>query len=231
MGYTSHPIGMTYLYPVPILTKANDPLFDGPADWVSPGFDDEAEFGKGRWRTNPPANDGKKVVISDTDHYSPFGSDALWAWKSFLRGHHPILYDFGIIDPANPLDPSFGVPPYESYEPARYAMGDTRRFAERMALAEMTPRGDLNSTGYALANPGKEYLVLDPGETTEPFSVTLTKGTYTVEWYNVDSRETVETEAISIEQDGAQRFSSPFGVASPVVLYLRQSGARSQEPV
>ena len=35
--------------------------------------------------------------------------------------------DFGIIDVVHPLDPSLGVPPYESYEPARYAMGDTLR--------------------------------------------------------------------------------------------------------
>jgi hypothetical protein len=74
-----------------------------------------------RWRTDPPANDGAKVILSDTDHYSPFGSDALWAWKSLLRGDHPVLYDFGIIDVVHPLDPSFGVPAYESYEPARLA--------------------------------------------------------------------------------------------------------------
>jgi hypothetical protein len=24
-------------------------------------------------------------------------ADALWAWKSFLRGHHPILTDMGLI--------------------------------------------------------------------------------------------------------------------------------------
>ena len=49
-------------------------------------------------------------MITDTDHYAPGKGDALWAWKSFLRGHHPILMDFGIIDVVNPLDPSLGVP-------------------------------------------------------------------------------------------------------------------------
>jgi hypothetical protein len=44
-----------------------------------------------RWLEDPPAADGGKVVISDTDHYAPGNGDALWAWKSFLRGHHPIL--------------------------------------------------------------------------------------------------------------------------------------------
>ena len=86
---------------------------------------------------NPPANDGRKVVITDTDHYAPGQGDALWAWKSFLRGHHPILMDFGIIAGVNPPDPSAGspgVPPYDSFEAGRYAMGDTLRYAEKMNL-------------------------------------------------------------------------------------------------
>ena len=39
---------------------------------------------------------------------------------------------------------------------------ETRRFAERMHLIDMRPRDDLSSTGYVLANPGREYLVLQP---------------------------------------------------------------------
>ena len=50
-------------------------------------------------------------------------------------------------------------------------MGDTLRFAERMNLIAMEPRGDLSSTGYALANPGEEYLVL--GGTPDPLSLPL----------------------------------------------------------
>jgi hypothetical protein len=69
-------------------------------------------------------------------------------------------------------------------------MGDTVRFAERMRLVEMEPRGDLTSTGYALANEGEEYLVLQPNEAAEPFTVTPEAGTYRVEWFGVDSRET-----------------------------------------
>ena len=54
------------------------------------------------------------------------------------------------------------MPPFEFYEPARYAMGDTRRYAERVSLVDMEPRTDVASTGFALANPGQEYLVLEP---------------------------------------------------------------------
>ena len=124
-------------YPVPDQAKVNDPLFDSPADWISPGFDDE--LFTGRWFTRPPANDGRKVVIADTDHFAPGGGDALWAWKTFLRGHNPILMDFGIIDVVNPLDPSLGVPSYESFEPARCAMGDTLRYARRVRLSRWSP--------------------------------------------------------------------------------------------
>jgi hypothetical protein len=98
-GYDKHPIGMTMQFPVAVQSKVNGPLFNGPADWISPGFDDMAHPGfalRSRWFTDPPANDGTKVVITDTDHYASGAGDALWAWKSFLRGHNPILMDFGI---------------------------------------------------------------------------------------------------------------------------------------
>ena len=232
-GYTPHPIGMTMQFPVADQTKVNAPLYASAADWISPGYDDEIFTGGGhpmapnsppsRWYADPPAADGSKVIITDTDHYAPGKGDALWAWKSFLRGHHPILMDFGIIDVVHPLDPSLGIPPYELYEPARLAMGDTRRFADRMSLVDMTPRGDLTSTGYALANPGKEYLVLQPAESGEAFTVTVSAGTYSAEWFSVTSRETTKAAPVNAERNGEQRFS-PVGKPGPSVLYLKSTG-------
>jgi hypothetical protein len=172
---------------------------------------------------DPPASDGTKVVITDTDHYAPGLGDALWAWKSFLRGHNPILMDFGIIDVVNPLDPSLGVPSYESFEPVRYAMGDTLSFAQRMTLGEMEPRGDLSSTGYVLANPGEEYLVLQPSEAADPFTLMLEAGAYTVEWYSVTSRELTEEATVTVPSDGSVSFTAPFD-GGPAVLYLKHEG-------
>ncbi len=229
MRYDRHPIGMTMQFPVAVQTKVNDPLLNSPADWMSPGYDDEIFTGGGhpmapgsppsRWYDNPPAADGAKVVITDTDHYAPGKGDALWAWKSFLRGHHPILMDFGIIDVVNPLDPSLGVPPFEFYEPARSAMGDTLRYAERMNLIDMTPRADLSSPGYALANPGEEYLILQPTDSGDPFTVKLAPGAYRVEWFSLDRRETTSAGTATADGDATLRFTSPFG-AGPCVLYL-----------
>jgi hypothetical protein len=229
-GHDAHPIGMTMQYPVPDQSRVNDPLFNSPADWISPGFDDELFTGS-RWYRNPPASDGTKVVITDTDHYAPGSGDALWAWKSFLRGHHPILMDFGIIDVANPPDPSVGEPSYESFEPARYAMGDTLAFAQRMDLIAMTPRDDLSSTGYVLANPGEEYLVLQPAETGDPFTVTLDAGTYTSEWYDVSSRDRRRVGQVVVDSDGSVSFTAPFAEPGPVALHLKRAAFAAPDEV
>ena len=70
-GTSKHPIGMTMQFPVADQTKVNDPLFNSPADWISPGYDDEI-FADGRpsdgaWQpavalvsmTRPPATAGR----------------------------------------------------------------------------------------------------------------------------------------------------------------------------
>jgi hypothetical protein len=237
MGYDRHPIGMTMQFPVPEQTKVNEPLYASRAEWISPGYDDEvfADGGhpmapgspQSRWLEDPPAADGRKVVISDIDHYARHG-DALWAWKSFLRGHHPILMDYGIIGGVNPPDPSAGGPmSYAAFEPARYAMGDTLRFAERMNLIEMEPRDDLSSTGLVLANPGQEYLVLEPSGADGPFTVRLAAGTYTVEWFGVDSRQTMGAGEVTVERDERLGFTAPLAGTEPAVLYLRRAARRS----
>ena len=133
--------------------------------------------------------------------------------------------DFGIIDVVHPLDPSLGVPSYGSFEAARYAMGDTLAFAERMRLIEMEPRGDVSSTGYALASPGMEYLVLEPSGTAGAFTVTLAPGTYTVQWHGVDSRETAGAGEVTVSGPGATSFSAPFAAGGPAVVYLKAAGS------
>jgi hypothetical protein len=231
-GYDPHPIGMTMQFPVPEQTKVNEPLLASRAEWISPGYDDDvfADGGnpmmpgspQSHWLEDPPPADGRKVVISDTDHYAPGGGDALWAWRSFLRGHHPILMDFGIIAGVNPPDPSAGGPmSYAAFEPARHAMGDTLRFAERMDLLRMEPRDDLSSTGYALANPGREYLVLQPDGAAGSFTVQLEPGTYTAEWFGVEGRTTVPAGAATVEGPTATGFTPPAELSGPAVLYLK----------
>src|SRR6185369_12113007 len=198
------------------------------AEWISPGYDDDI-FATGghpmapgsppsRWYSDPPIADGGKVVISDTDHYAPGQGDALWAWKSFLRGHHPILMDYGLIagfEPAGEPPAETGVPPFAYYEPARWAMGDTRRYADRIGLIDMLPRPELASTGYVLANPGSEYIVLEPDGAA--FTIDLLAGSYRVEWFDVTNRETAASDVLVIDSERTVEFSSPFPPGPAVV--------------
>jgi hypothetical protein len=140
-------------------------------------------------------------------------------------GHNPILYDLGIVTGVNPPDPSSGSPSFASLEPARRAMGDTLRFAREMDLARMEPRGDLSSTGYALANPGEEYLFLQPDERADPFTVNLEVDTYAVRWHSVADRETREAGTVKIGERGSTSFTTPFTGAGPAVLYLKRDGS------
>ena len=92
-----------------------------------------------------------------------------------------------------------------------------------MDLAQMTPFGDLSSTGYALANPGKEYLILQPDESAEAFDVELAAGTYVQEWFSVNRRETKEADKVTVESTRSVSFSMPFEEKGAVVLYLKQA--------
>jgi hypothetical protein len=73
-----------------------------------------------------------------------------------------------------------------------------------------------------LANPGEEYLVLQPTEAAEPFSVTLDPGTYAVTWFSVGPRETVETGEATVEDSTVVSFSAPFEPGGPAALYLKR---------
>jgi hypothetical protein len=227
-GYDARPIGMTMQFPVPDQRRVNEPLFASPADWISPGFDEpidpNADFSggppQGRWFLDPPEADGRKVIISDTDHYSPMQSDDLWAWKSFTRGHNPILYDLGIIGGMNPDDPSAGFPSYESLEAARVALGDTRRLAERIDLAGMVPHPSLSSTRFALAANGQEYVVFQPDE--GGFTVELPPGTYAAEWFSLADRSWADGDAVTVERTGTTSFQPP-SASGAWVLHLTQA--------
>jgi hypothetical protein len=221
-GHTSRPVGMTYLVPVADHSKANDPLWASPADWISPGLDDARLPGQGRWLEDPPANDGRKVVLSDTDHFAPFGAPPVWAWKTFLRGHNPLLYDLGIVTVGNPSGTYPGAPTYESYRPTRLAIADTLAVASKVDLARMQPRGDLSSSGYALAHPGHEYVVLQVAD--GPITVTLEAGRYEAAWLSVADRAAASGGEVLAEQPGPTTLRPPAGVATPAVLHLKRAG-------
>ncbi|MBW3624186.1 MAG: DUF4038 domain-containing protein [Armatimonadetes bacterium] len=191
-----HPVGMT----VADTEVNNAALFASDAEWISPGTE-------GGYQDDPPAADGRKVIVSDTDHLWGVGGDADWVWKSFLRGLNPIY-----------MDPMFEEAKHEA---VRKAMGHTWRIAMKLNLAAMTPQPDLSSTRYCLADPGKAYLIYQPGK--EPFSVRLPEGTYEAEWFDPEAEVTRMGERIK-SAGGKETMTPPF--AGRAVLSLKRAGRR-----
>lgn len=214
-----HPVGMTPFYGGGEGMKA---LFESPADWISPAAWGGEEWADGRlYKTDPPANDGRKVIFSDTDHLWGIGGNVHWVWASFTRGHQPIFMD--------PYDASLlGKGPFElRYRKLNLALGDTLRYSERMNLAAMTPQSDLASSKYCLADPGKVYLAYLPEGENGKVTIDLTaaKGKLVVEWFNPYTRKTKDGGQVD---GGAQRtLVSPFG-GTIAVVYLRNTQGNSR---
>jgi Family of unknown function (DUF6298) len=137
---------------------ANAELFQSPADWISP----RTERGQ-NYSFDPPAADGNKVIITDTDHLSRILEypTPQWVWKSFLRGLNPILMDV-IQNRAPGVETKWNDPSRPSLSHTRKAMGHTLAYARRINLANMVPRPDLSSTKYCLADLRAEYLIYIP---------------------------------------------------------------------
>jgi hypothetical protein len=101
-------------------------------------------------------------------------------------------------------------------------MGDTREFAERIGLATMQPSPEVSDTRFALADPGNEYLILEPSETGDAFTVILASGQYAVEWHSLRSRQTVPGTTLIVGDAEAISLSAPSDVAAPAVVHLRR---------
>lgn len=216
-----HPVGMTMQYP----NSENAPLFESPADWISPGVD-------GGYQTDPPAGDGSKVILNDTDHSFFFiqlqkvGIDGqrAWVWKNFTRGNQMLFMD-PYIDPSpwyvlTRNGPQNGkVDPY--WDILRINMGYTRMFADRMNLAGMTPQPALASSGFCLASAGPkqaEYLVYLPQGPWVTVDLVGVSGRLSVEWFNPSTGAVIKSEPVI---GGARRaLSAPFG--GDAVLHLVQ---------
>jgi hypothetical protein len=212
-----HPIWMTFPWDGMEGSGRNQDLFESAAEAISPGSASGAA--KRAYELDPPAGTGSKIVIVDTDHVNPGSLDrADWVWKCFTRGLHPIFMDNPPIR-GNDKHPTLAdwAPDGPSAR-TRAAMGQTLQYAQRMDLAAMTPRGDLSSTRYCLAAPGKEYLVYRPGE--GPFRVLLSGSrdtAFAVEWFDPKAGVVVDGKPVKTTQQTT--FVPPF--SGNAVLYLK----------
>jgi Family of unknown function (DUF6298) len=202
-----HPVGMTFQHK----GGKNETLFKSPAEWISPSHVDKSD--KSSYRDNPLATDGRKVILTDTDHHWGIGGSQAWVWKSFLRGYNPIFMD-------TYKDVVIGIKVRKGLdmEAIRRSMGYTLRYARRMNLAAMMPRNDLASTKYCLAHPGREYLIYNPAADKPSFTVRLKAGSYDYEWFNPGSGKVAQKGSIK-STGGKQEFKVPF--KGDAVLYLK----------
>ncbi|MBK8047659.1 MAG: proprotein convertase P-domain-containing protein [Anaerolineales bacterium] len=105
----------------------------------------------------------------------------------------------------------------------RANLGYTRQYAERIDLAHMTPRGDLCSTGYCLANKvatGGQYLVYQPRSGAFTVNLTGVSGSFNVEWFNPATG--AKSSGSAINGGANQSFTPPF--SGDAVLYLYPAG-------
>jgi len=192
-----HPVGITGHG-----AEKLDSMLASPADWISPGSRDG-------FRDDPPAWDGKKVSLLDTDHVWGIGGNGPWVWKSFLRGHNPLFmdpYDGSVL--GNRFDPQ--------WEPVRRNLGHVRRLAERLNLGAMTPQDDLASSKYCLADPGNVYVVYIPSGGKVRVSLSAAKGRLAVQWIHPSTGKAIAADPVT--GGGDREFVAPF--AGDAVLYL-----------
>jgi hypothetical protein len=162
---------------------------------------------------------GQKVIISETDHLYPYHCDHTWAWKAFTLGNNPSLLDGNAFFPdhSEPDNPSDTVGAAMTFD-AKVRMGDTRIYALKMNLAQAIPHPEKSSTGYALAWPGHEYLVYQPG--TGSFTVDMVAGNYTAEWFDPTGQATSSSIAVTAV-NGNNTFSTPLNASHDAVLFLK----------
>jgi hypothetical protein len=203
-----HPVGVTGHGPTRLTH-----MLASPADWISPGRKDG--FGD-----DPPAWHGPKISLLDTDHIWGLGGSSAWVWKSFLGGHNPIFmdpYDESVLEsPATPR-----------WESVRRAMGDTRRFANRLNLEAMTPQPKLASTGYCLAIPGVEYLVYQQ-KAGERFTIILEPGRYSCAWFDPQRGADEAAAPLTVTRRGSREFQAPFD--GTAVLHLNAAREPGEMP-
>jgi hypothetical protein len=206
-----HPVGMSTCG-----GGCDTDLTNSPADWIAP----LARF--------LPGN-GRKVIINDTDHSFYWtelkaagpNQQRAWAWETLMIGASPAF-----MDPYLEAWPGRNAPngstPDPSWDVLRNALGATRVYADKLDLAHALPSGSLSSTGYCLANPGRQYLVYQPSSGS--FTLNVPAGSYSYEWFNPASGSVTQTGTTALVS-GARTFTPPS--SGDAVLLLSLPGSAS----
>lgn len=209
-----HPVGMT----AEGGNQHNPVLFASNADWISPGRGPNNEY-----QFDPPEGDGRKVILTDTDHLWGHGGTPQWVWKSMMRGLNPIFMDPWMPVPgktrAGYASDIVNTRDYPEWETIRIAMGRTRKLLERVNLNAMEPDSRRSTTGFCLADPHHAYIAYAPDDIRLTLDLWETAGDYAVEWINTRTGQSVDMADVH----GGRRitFTSPVGQDAVLLLKRR----------
>lgn len=222
-----HPIGLAALIGTPDAI-----LYNSNAYWVAPAS-----------RISPAESCGTgkphcKVNINDSDHsYWEIWNDTPqqnrnYAWENFMRGNQVLFMDPYLLyypreDRNLCASPTNGIcrAPDKRWDNFRNNLGYIRRYSRKLNLLNVTPQGDLSSTGYCLAQTppaGAEYLVYAPsgGTFTVDLAAMPASRTLRSEWLNPATGQAIAGKTIPAGSS-AQAFTPPF--SGDAVLYLVDS--------
>lgn len=211
-----HPVWMSHVVPA-----QNESLWISAAEAVSPGVESTADD----YCVCPPAGDGSKIIIADTDHLGGIWGTFQWAWKSFMRGLNPIFMDdMGKQTPNRDKDGlsqmfgryQYGLP--ENWqEDVKNALSRCAAWARRIHLTKMKPVQWVSSTGYCLADLGNEYLIYQPESGQFKVSLYGADNYFSVEWYQTEAGKTYQGQPF--KGGMAVDFTPPC--RGSVLLYLK----------
>ena len=221
-----HPVGYAALIGP---GSSDTTLYNSNADWVAPSvrISPSTSCGNG----NPAC----KVNINDSDHsYWEMWKDTPqqnrnYAWKNFLTGNQVLFMDpYVVYYPrehrnlcASPTD-AICSSPDARWDNFRNNLGYILRYSRKLSLGNVTPRSELSSTGYCLAQTpsvGAEYLIYAPsgGSFTVNLSAMPGSRALAVEWFNPSTGATVAGDPV-LSGSSAQAFTPPF--SGDATLYL-----------
>ena len=203
------------------------------ADWISPASGDAGEY-----RYNPPAADGKKVILNDTDHLWGHGCSTAWVWKSFTRGHNVLF-----MDPWEPIpgeldwwldgDISRNQRYYYAFGPVRSNLGYARDIALSFDLNCCVPDLSFCTSTYCLANPNAQYVCYFPEGDTEGLNLTGLNGVFHISWLEPKTGKTYQGTSIDVDALAVKRafLTVPFPGPGVLLFYKDRKTIRKHRSI
>lgn len=201
-----HLVGISFHFSKDRTQRGNNRmLLTSPADWVAPGNEPPVPGVEHSFGRNPPPQFQGKIIVADTDHLGwNARRDHDWFWKQFCRGNHTWYLEWAYASPTEAVA-------------ARKGIGQTVAWSRKVNLAAMQSSTDAASTAYCLANPGREFLVYQPGRGGFTVDLRNSDATFSAEWF---APRTGTTQAGEAARGGSvQTFTPPHD--GPAVLHLK----------